>query len=92
MRKLSTLWTQNLRSTEARKALEQKILSSYRDATLVRLKEIIDLKLQELNSKEISPAVFDNLNWAYTQAHINGQKQTLTTLADLLEFVEVRQS
>lgn len=83
---LSLEWTKHLKTDEERKKFEVAV----RHDTLVlgRLLEILDEKTKNLDKEEISPSSYDNPAWAYKQAHINGIRHGLTTVRQLLSFLD----
>lgn len=68
-------WTKNLKTEEDK----QKFISALSRAKKIfeRVIELIDENDVSLNSSEISPKSYDNVNWPYRQAHANGYRQCL---------------
>ena len=48
------------------------------------LSELVDSNMSANEAGEISPKSYDNPNWAYRQAHVNGYKQALKDLKNLI--------
>lgn len=46
--------------------------------------EILARYEETLDRGEINPETYDNPNWAYRQAHINGERHALKIIKDLL--------
>ena len=84
--KPSVEWTKHLKTEAEKKEFE----ASVRHDTLVlgRLLEIIEDKINSLDREEITPSSYENSAWAYKQAHINGTRQGLTTVKNLLSFLD----
>lgn len=78
-------WVKHLKSEEERKSFEEAV----RHDTLVlgRLLEILEEKVKDLDQKETSLSAYDSPSWAYKQAHMNGMKQGLTAVKNLLSFL-----
>lgn len=83
---LSLEWTKHLKTPEEKKQLEESI--RHDTYVLGRLLEIIEDKIKDLDQGEISLASYDNPSWAYKQAHMNGTRQGLTTVKNLLSFLD----
>jgi hypothetical protein len=76
-------WTSDIQNDpKAKKALEEAIYTS--TTVLKRLKEIIEEKLKALDHKEYASSSYREAGWSHEQAHINGQRATLTELNRLL--------
>lgn len=84
--KPSTRWTQQLKSPEEK----EKFLSALLNDTLVlgRLRDIIEEDIAALSRREVRSDSYDSPAWAYKQAHLNGVKQALYGLRDLLSFLK----
>lgn len=82
---LLTVWTKNIEKAEDKKKFEEAL----RNDTLIlgRLREILQEKNKLAENQEISPKLFDDPNWAYKQAYINGYKQGMKQVDDLLKFL-----
>jgi hypothetical protein len=77
-----TAWTKHLK-TEVEKS--QYVESLHRVKWILdHIKELIKSSADSLESSEVSPASYDNVNWAYRQAHSNGYKQALRDFTKLL--------
>lgn len=76
-------WLQGVVDTDNFK----KILSSQsKDLILKQLKRILQRRLVTASMEKESD--YENPNWANKQAHMNGVRQTLLQLINLLYFVE----
>ena len=54
---------------------------------LSRLEEILDQNIEELLEIRTSKENYDNSDWAYKMAHINGQLESLSTLRAIISSV-----
>ena len=79
-----TTWTHHLKD-EAEKLQFEKSLRSSR-WILDRLNEILEEMDVSLDHQEISPKAYDNPNWAYKQAHLNGFRQCLVKISKLINL------
>lgn len=81
----STRWTQRLKTQDQK----EKFLQALKNDTLVlgRLREIIEEDIAALSRREVRMDSYDSPSWAFRQAHLNGVKQTLHGLRDLLSFL-----
>lgn len=86
MTKLRMIWTQHLKDQDKKDNFEQAL----RNDTLVlgRLQEILDIKIEELESQETKLEDYENPSWAAKQAHRNGYKAGLKFVEDLLSFLD----
>ena len=82
---VSLRWTQGLKPER-----KEKFLQALKNDTLVlgRLQEILSEDLRELESKESRIDSYDCPSWAYRQAHMNGVRQALQSIASLLSFIK----
>lgn len=76
---LKSVWFKN---PDDREAIENAINHS---PAFKRLREIVENKLQEVLVKEFNIETYKQLDWAYVQAHINGQVQELNFILNLLD-------
>jgi len=87
---LNTQWIAGVQDKEGLKA---HLLNSGDMVALVRLKELLKDRLEEVQKREISPSAYNSPNWPFLQAHTNGQISTLKWIVeDLLPFVTDRTS
>lgn len=87
MKTLPVAWTAHKSNYSAEKGdLEAAIRNS--TVALSRLLEIVDAKLAEVNSIEISDTFYNQDGWAYAQAYLNGKKHAYTDIKKLLQFVK----
>ena len=59
---------------------------SYQNAHTVvdRISEVLEKEMSSLIKEEDAPERFDNPNWAYHQAYLNGQRKAVRDLIKLL--------
>lgn len=83
--RLAITWTQGI--PEDRKASTE---SAIRNSTIAlgRLQEILAEKLEATASKEASLDAYESPSWSHRQAHLNGYRQGLTELLQLLSFLD----
>jgi len=87
---LNTQWIAGVLDKEG---LTAHLQNSSDILALVRLKEILTAKVDELYTKQFATSTYDNPNWVHLQAHLNGQISTLNWIVDdLLSFVNNRTS
>lgn len=79
---ISKFPTQWFKNTADRESIENTLLHS---AAIKRLKELINGRLEELETKEVSPETYKDQSWSHLQAHLNGRKQELYFLLKLLD-------
>jgi|SRR5882672_838680 len=79
-----TAWTNHLKTDEDKKSFAISVNRSKH--VLNRLKQLIEQDLEATGKAEISFKAYDNLNWAYRQAHTNGYKKALTNLLTLVDL------
>lgn len=76
-------WTQHLRDDlKAKQEFEEYVKGS--KPLLNRLNDILNSLEDEICRLEISPDVFSNPNWAYTQAYMNGYKSSIQKIKTLI--------
>jgi len=85
-KRLSVLWTKNLRDSDDKEEFQRTILSSV--TALRRLKELLEDYESEVRNKELSEADFANIDWAYKQAFRNGQRSAYTKIKELLDWID----
>ena len=79
-----TAWTNHLSSEEDKKSFAISVNRAKH--VLNRLKKLIESDLEATSKAEISLKAYDNINWAYRQAHTNGYKRALTNLLTLVDL------
>ena len=79
-KRLSTAWVQHKHSDDKQKFADLVFNST---AILTRLDEILNEHASALAASEASSEPYDNPNWAYLQAHRNGQKDMIRQLKKL---------
>lgn len=71
-------WTKHLKDPEEKARFEKSLLNSR--WILDRQAEMLDGVERGLDRQECSPKAYDNVNWAFRQAHANGYRQCLRDL------------
>lgn len=86
---LSNIHPDLLHGLEAKdkKDFQSLALSNKDNKVLKQLKQAIARRLLTIASEEESNSSYNQVAWAYKQAHLNGNKQTLRWLDQLLGFV-----
>jgi hypothetical protein len=79
-----TLWTKHIKDQEAKENFERQIINSI--PVLERIQDILKEDLDTLDKVEFSTKAYDNPNWAYRQAHVNGYKTAYKNLDKLLNL------
>jgi Cu2+-containing amine oxidase len=79
-----TQWTNHLSSEEDKKSFAISVNRAKH--VLNRLKKLIEADLDATGKAEISLKAYDNINWAYRQAHTNGYKRALTNILTLVDL------
>lgn len=75
-------WTKKCTSVEEK---EQRLESLRRvNWVFEELKDLLSESVNSIESQEISPKSYDNVNWAYRQAHANGYKQAFRDFSKLI--------
>ena len=78
---MKTVWTKHLSNDTEKQQFINEILGSKR--VLARLGDLIDELEHGLEEQELSPKAYDNPNWAFRQAHVNGMKSVLRKIKSL---------
>ena len=76
-------WIKHLGTEEERKEFAKSVSGA--SHVLERLADIIDEKIAGLDHEEMSSKSYENPSWAYKQAHINGERNGLTKIKNLLQ-------
>lgn len=84
MKALDSRWTQNKPNPEARKDFEIIVRNS--TLLLTRLKEIIEERERELNSKAFTEKDFEDPNWSHKHSYRIGRLGELKAFKDLIPF------
>lgn len=77
-----TAWTKDCKSEEEKKQLETTIRNS--PVVLDRLSELMQEDFDSIAKTEVGSKVYDNANWAFKQADVNGYKRCLLNYITLL--------
>lgn len=83
MEKVKLAWISHLKDKDDREAFKKRLLSC--SDVFERLEAIL---VDKLNSLEPDIKDYDSPSWAYRQAHINGMKEVLFDLIDILPLTE----
>ena len=84
---LLALWVSHLpKSKEDRDHYESSVRNWLNDPITKRFVELLGNKETQLVTWESSQAQYDNANWAYKQAHVNGMRQTFKLIKELLKI------
>jgi hypothetical protein len=85
---LATLWTDHLKDQEAKDNFSQLVINHSNDLVLMKLKQIIQKKLDSLAISERDLKMYNRANWPYMMADNNGAIRALKQVETLLEFVK----
>lgn len=77
-------WTNHLKTEEDKKSFAISVNRAKH--VLNRLKTLLKADLEATSKVEISLKAYDNINWAYRQAHTNGYKKALTNILTLVDL------
>jgi hypothetical protein len=86
MKALATEWTKHCKTPEAKARLEGLVRNS--TISLGRLREIVQARIQALQTTERKPETYDSPNWAYKQSHTNGMLAAYNNIDQLLSFLD----
>jgi hypothetical protein len=81
-RKLSADWTKHLRDSKEKKEFEAVVKSS--SFLLKRLFDILSEYENEIDKMEMKLDAYDSPSWACKQAHLNGRRQSLHRIKELV--------
>jgi len=79
---VNTAWTKHLKSDAEKEQYRQSLTRV--KWVLDDIKRLANDNLRSNEDSEMSPKSYDNPNWAYRQAHVNGYKQCLRDFNKLL--------
>ncbi len=79
-----TRWTEHLKTDEEKEAFRKKIYSA--KEVLDRLKNMLEDDYMLLDRTEEDQRIYGIANWAYLQAHKNGNRQVLKTIHNLVNL------
>jgi hypothetical protein len=74
-----SVWTKHLKSEEEKERFRSGLIGSR--IYFQRAEELLNENLETLQKEEISTTQFEDPNWAYKQAYLNGKKAQL--MADI---------
>lgn len=75
-------WTDHLKTDEEKQQFKNQVLGSKQ--VFKRLQELINRIEDDLNNAELDTRIYDNPNWEYRQADMNGSRRTLRTIRKLI--------
>lgn len=78
---MNLVWTKHCTSQEEKDRYTESLKRV--KWVLDDLNSLVDSNLASNEAMEISPKAYDNPNWAFRQAHLNGYKQALKDLKNL---------
>lgn len=81
-----TAWTQHLKTEEEKERFEHSVRSS--SHVLDHLKLLVEKDIKGTELAERSTKAYDNANWAYRQAHVNGYISAMQKIAALCNVKE----
>lgn len=76
------LWTAHLQTEEEKQRFINQVKGS--KEVLVRLRDMITEKMNELETTERSMKAYDNPNWSHLQAHKNGYMGAMKIIKNIL--------
>lgn len=76
------IWSAHLKTDKDKQEFENLVLRA--KPVLDRLRVLVENKEEELSSFENSLKAYDNPNWHFRQAHINGYKSCQSRLLKLI--------
>lgn len=81
---MQSAWVKNLKTKEE----QERFFNTLQGArpVLERLNELLDEKMESLDRTERTIKAYDNPNWAYQQAHKNGNAAMLYAIKDLINL------
>ena len=79
-----SVWTQHLKDVEDIQNFKNTINSA--KPVLDRLAQILKTKEMSLERSENDLSVYDNANWSYRQAHMNGYRSCLAKVQTILNL------
>ena len=82
---ISTEWLQAI-PKEDRDNFKGLLLNHNNNAILIRLRELVEQRRNQLD--HVSLGTYDDNSWSHKQAHINGVRQALDDIKDLLSFTK----
>jgi len=85
---ITRLWTAHLKDPSEIERFERSLQGSR--IILDRLLAMLDEKELSMENVEHSLEAYDNANWPYRQAHINGYKSCLKRLKKIINLQETK--
>jgi hypothetical protein len=84
MKQLATVWTAHVKEADKKKSFEDAVRNS--TVALGRLKEILLEEDKALSNSSLKSPTGDP-SWAFTQAHISGERNRIKKILDLISFI-----
>ena len=85
-----TVWTKNLKTEEDKDNFNNQLLGAR--PVLERLYQLLEEKEVELGRVERSKTTYANPNWAYLQAHHNGCASMLSSIKELINLDQQKET
>lgn len=86
--KILTTWFAHLKTKAEQQKFIEAVMNNNNNVVLRRLYKILQNDLKDLEKKQCSEDAYLNSSWPYLMAHMNGEKQYIKKLIDLLEFTQ----
>ena len=81
---MKTAWTQHLDTEEDKNRFRSSVRSS--KDVLDRQKAIVQSLIEEIDSVELNPSIYDKSSWSALQAHYNGEKRAYKKILTLIDL------
>jgi len=82
---LALVWTKHLKDSKEKETFEASLRNS--KVALSRMQQILDEMERDLSASETSIKDFEDPNWSHKQAFKNGQRSSIKTLRQLIDFI-----
>jgi hypothetical protein len=82
--KLLAVWTSEIKDPALKAKFQEGVRSQLSGAVFKKLRLIIEQELRALDQKERSTNQYEHAAWPYYQAHMNGQRDALKLVMDLI--------
>lgn len=89
--KILTLWFAHLKTKVEQEKFTEAVFNNYNNVVLRRLYDILKKDLSDIDKRQSTEDAYTNASWPYLMAHMNGEKQSLKKLIDLLEFTQEKE-
>lgn len=81
---MKSAWHKHIENEEEKARFKNAVEGS--KIVLNRLSALLEEMEEELSASELSAKNYDTPNWAYKQAHVNGQKAQIRTIKFLINL------